>query len=461
VRLFPASLLWRTLVVLVASLVLSQAAALWLMHEYVTNPRHTVRIAQLVSHLRTIGVALGTMGEREQRQFIARIADTEGIRILPVRGDEAMRPADAFTSRMFREQIRARFGPGTQVYYRPSGAEEPASGPGELWIRLPAAGDQFWVGFPRGRIDRDPATAILFWGAAGLAIAIVATLFLMWRLNHPLGQLARAAEKLGKGGDPEPVPETGPSEIRAVARAFNQMKDDLQKGQRERATFLAGISHDLRTPLARLRLEAEMLDGKVEEATRRGMVDDLADMNAIIDQFIDFTRSEAAEPLSPVALAELARSCAERAMRGGAQVRCELDEVPPMMLRPLAMQRLVDNLIANAERHAGGEIVLRSGVEGARAFLAVLDRGPGIPPSMVERLKLPFTRRDEARSGSSGAGLGLAIANRVAALHGGRLDLLERRGGGLEARLTLPSAQLRTQREASGDRTAARRVQPS
>jgi two-component system, OmpR family, osmolarity sensor histidine kinase EnvZ len=110
------------------------------------------------------------------------------------------------------------------------------------------------------------------------------------------------------------------------------------------------------------------------------------------------------------------------------------------MLRPLAMQRLVDNLVTNAARHAGGEVLLRTAADAGSVTLAVLDRGPGIPPEMAERLKEPFTRRDAARSCSSGAGLGLAIADRAAKLHGGKLELLAREGGGLEARVTLPSA---------------------
>jgi two-component system osmolarity sensor histidine kinase EnvZ len=229
--------------------------------------------------------------------------------------------------------------------------------------------------------------------------------------------------------------------VRAVASAFNDMKEGLKKSQRDRATFLAGVSHDLRTPLARLRLEVEMLENKVDGATRAAMIDDVAQMNAIIDQFMDFMRSEASEPLAPVDLSELAKSCAERAARAGVDVHCELDEVPVLMLRPLAMQRLADNLIANAARHGGGgEILVRTAADGTEARLSVLDRGPGIPAEMVERLKEPFTRRDAARSGSSGAGLGLAIANRVAAIHAGRLELLARDGGGLEARVSLPSA---------------------
>jgi two-component system osmolarity sensor histidine kinase EnvZ len=140
-----------------------------------------------------------------------------------------------------------------------------------------------------------------------------------------------------------------------------------------------------------------------------------------------------------VSLAELSRACAARAARGGADVRCELSEIPPMMLRPLAMQRCVDNLIGNAIRHAPGtEIAVRVREADGQAQLSVLDRGPGIPPEMAEQLKEPFTRRDPSRTGSSGAGLGLAIASRVAEIHGGRLDLLPREGGGLEARISLP-----------------------
>ena len=441
-KYFPQSLLWRTLIVLVASLVLSQAASLWLLHEHVTQPRLALGVGQFVSHLKTISAALQTMPAPQQQEFIGRIAEKDGIRISPVRGTESMRPAaDVPAMQIFRVRIRELFGSQADVYVR--GGDVNAGGearPQVLWVRLPAGERDFWVAFPRRRIERDSATALIAWGIAGLFIAILATFFIVWKLTRPLSELARAAEKLGKGGDPPPVVETGPVEVRAVASAFNKMKESLQKNQRDRATFLAGVSHDLRTPLARLRLEVEMLELRVEPGTRAAMIDDVGQMNAIIDQFIDFMRSEASEPLAPVNLAELARSCAERAARTGVDVHCELGEVPVLMLRPLAMQRLTDNLIANAVRHAGGEILVRTTHEGDQATLAVLDRGPGIPAGQVERLKEPFTRRDEARSGSSGAGLGLAIANRVAAIHGGRLELLPREGGGLEARVTLPAA---------------------
>ena len=445
-KLLPQSLLLRTALVVAAALVLSQLASLYLLHEYVTRPRNAFGMGQFVSHLKTISAALQTMAPEQQQEFIGRIAEKEGIRISLARGNERMRPAaDVPTVNMFRERVREIFGAEAEVYVR-GGQEAPEESgkrprPQVLWIKLPAGERDFWVAFPRGRIERDPTSALVAWTVAGLAIAALATFFIVWRLNQPLADLARAADRLGGGADPPPVEETGPSEVRAVQRAFNRMQEGLQKSRSDRATFLAGVSHDLRTPLSRLRLELEMQEGRMEPATLNAMGADLEDMNAIIDQFMDFMRSEASEPLSPVSLPELARSCAERAARSGTPISCELAEMPALMLRPLAMQRGVDNLIGNAIRHApGSAIVVRVGEAEGRAQVSVLDRGPGIPPEMVERLKEPFTRRDESRSGSSGAGLGLAIASRVAEIHGGRLDLVARDGGGLEARISLPIA---------------------
>jgi two-component system osmolarity sensor histidine kinase EnvZ len=339
---------------------------------------------------------------------------------------------------LFRERLRETFGRDAEIYVRAHEARDDDARARMLWVKLPSRDIEHWLAFPRGRAERDTATAYILWGAVGLAIAIIATFSIAWHLNRPLGALARAAARIGRGAVSDPVPESGPREVRGVARAFNEMTERLQRNERERATFLAGISHDLRTPLSRLRLEVEMLDGKADAQSQRDMVRDLDDMNVIIDQFIDFTRSEAAEPLASVDLAQLAHDCAERAARSGAHVVESIGALPPLQLRPLAMRRLIDNLLVNAQRHAGGPIEVRTETRPGEAVLAVLDRGPGIPLAMVDHLKQPFTRLDPARSGQSGAGLGLAIANRVAAIHGGRLDLLPRAGGGLEAKLSLP-----------------------
>ena len=432
-KLWPGSLAWQTLVVMLIALVVSQLASLWLLREYVTNPRQAMGIGQFVSHLKTISAALESLSEGRERLFIAKLAEKEGIRVFPVRGNEPGRPApDVPGVRMFRERIKALFGPDAEVFIRPGA-------PGAFWIRLPAGERDYWVAFPRNRIERDTSEAMLYWGLAGIAIALLAALFIAWRLGRPLNQLSLAATRLGKGEDPGPISESGPSEIREVAQAFNRMKDDLGRSERERATFLAGVSHDLRTPLSRLRLGIEMLGDK-DPQMQKELVGDIEDINAVIDQFLDFARGEAAESPVVADLNDIARAAAERFARGGADVKCETGALPRLRLRPVAMQRLVENLVGNAVRHAGGEIVIRTLKEGDQAVLAVLDRGPGIPAGEVERLKRPFTRLDEARSGASGAGLGLAIVERIARMHKGRFDIRPREGGGLECRVSLPVA---------------------
>jgi len=433
-NLVPGSFFWRTLAVLVVALVASQGAALLLFRSQVQQPRLGQGIGQFVSHLKTISAALESLTPEASRAFIERLAEREGIRVSPVRGDEPGRPAPEGPGlRMFRERIKGLFGPEAEVFVRPGT-------PGVLWVRLPTSRADYWVGFPRNRVDRGESDALLYWIFAGVLIAIAATALIAWRLNRPLARLARTAEELGQGKDPPPVPETGPTEVRAVAKAFNQMKERLKDNERERTTFLAGISHDLRTPLARLRLDVEMLGGRVEGDTQKAMVADLEDMNAIIDQFIDYARSEATEPFSAVDLGRLAREGAERAARAGVAIRCELADVPVLMLRPLAINRLVANLVQNAVKHGGGEVVVSVRAAGSEVLLGVSDRGPGIAAGEVERLKEPFTRRDEARSGQSGAGLGLAIVARIAKAHGARFDLLPREGGGLVAQVAFPVA---------------------
>jgi two-component system, OmpR family, osmolarity sensor histidine kinase EnvZ len=431
-RLWPGSIFSRTLLVLVVALVASQVASLWLLREYVTQPRLVLGIAHFVSHLKTISAALESLPPGADTTFIGKLAEKEGLRVFPARGNAPGRPApDVPALRLFRERLKALFGAEAEVYIRPGT-------PNVLWIRMPAGERDYWIAFPRTRIERDTQGALLGWAIAGVIIAILASILIAWRMSRPLTQLARAADAIGKGGDPAPVPEHGPSEVRAVAHAFNRMKDDLQRNERERATFLAGISHDLRTPIARLRLEVEMLAGKVQAETQRDMVSDLEDMNAIIDQFIDFGRGESSEALSGVDLGAIARDGAERAARSGALVRCEAMQVPTLLLRPLAVRRLLDNLIGNAIKHAGGEIEVRVERLGREVRLSVLDRGPGIPQAEMERLKQPFTRLDEARSGRSGSGLGLAIVSRIAAAHGARFDLDARSGGGLAACVAFP-----------------------
>jgi len=196
----------------------------------------------------------------------------------------------------------------------------------------------------------------------------------------------------------------------------------------------------LRTPLSRLRLGLELLDN-ADRSITEGMVQDIEDMDAIIEQFLDFARDESGEALDPAAdLNAIVRAVVERYARRRRPVSARAGHVPAQPLRPLAIQRALVNLVDNALRHSGTPVEIETRIQGNEIVVAVLDRGPGIPEGQAQRMLQPFTRLESSRSGASGAGLGLAIVQRIAAVHSGRVELLPRSGGGLEARITLPIA---------------------
>jgi len=249
--------------------------------------------------------------------------------------------------------------------------------------------------------------------------------------------LVNAADRLRYGEYPQKLPEDGIDELREVSRTFNQMAEALARLDTERTLLLAGISHDLRTPLARLRLAVELLPDTQASHLKDGMVQDITDMDNIINQFLDFVRGIEGEATRLTDLNELVKSIAERHIRAGHNLTMQLAPTHMIPLRPLAMQRLLGNLIDNAYAYGKGEVVISSRITADAIILSVMDDGPGIPEAQMARLLRPFERLDAARN-KSGSGLGLAIADRIAKLHKGQLTLLNRPEGGLEARLTLP-----------------------
>ena len=442
----PKSLLARTALVIVLALLASQLASVLLFRYYSQMPRVQLVAGGYISHLKTIRAALEVVPPAQHREFLAKLREEKGIRVIPPqRITEALEPApDTPAIRAARERLREQFGPEADifVYQRPPRVQSSADGkqiipPPTLVTKLPVGTSYYWVVFPRSRvIDPDFSLAWIGWGVLGAILSLAGAVFLMWRVIRPLEALASAARALGQGKNPPPVTEMGPGEVRAVATAFNQMRTDLTRLDQERATFLAGVSHDLRTPLSRLRLGVEMLPA--DPAARSDLEKDIQDINLVIDQFLDFARDESGELPRRMNLTQLALGAVERAARMQVAAKTDLTDLPPLMLRPVAMQRAIDNLINNAARHGGGDILIQTRREAASgpSVLSVFDRGPGSPAHEVERLKQAFTRMDSARSGESGAGLGLAIVERIARMHGARFDLLPRVGGGTEARLT-------------------------
>ncbi|MGQ0523611.1 MAG: ATP-binding protein, partial [Betaproteobacteria bacterium] len=325
-----------------------------------------------------------------------------------------------------------RLGPDTRMAVSRGGVRG-------VWVSFTIDDDEYWVMLPRARIERTEPLWWVGWGLFVLLVALAGAYFLVARINQPLRQLTRAAAQVGQGKIPRPVDESGPAEISTLAGAFNQMAADLKRLDEERALLLAGVSHDLRTPLSRIRLGIEMLADKGQAELKEGIERDIEDIDAAISQFLDFARLTDAEPVTAEGdLNTLARSIAERYARLNRNVIMELSPVPALPLRPLAMQRLIQNLVENALRHGGGAVEIVTGVAGSSAFIEVLDRGPGIPESEAEQMLQPFTRLDSARGAGPGTGLGLAIVDRIARAHGGTVRLLPRAGGGLRARVELP-----------------------
>jgi len=257
------------------------------------------------------------------------------------------------------------------------------------------------------------------------------------RLNRPLKALATAARTVGRGEVPPHLSESGPAELAELAHAFNQMSHDLQELDADRALILAGVSHDLRTPLARLRLGIEMCGADPVDVD--AMVSDIEDMDRIIGQFLAFSRQDAEEAQEITDLAGLANELAGLYARRGFPIHVLATANAMAQVRPQALRRAVTNLIENALRYAGHAPEIAVGLLDGRPMIEVLDRGPGIPTDEIERVKRPFTRLESARSDTKGSGLGLAIVDRIVRGQHGEFRLLPREGGGLRACILLPA----------------------
>ncbi len=258
-------------------------------------------------------------------------------------------------------------------------------------------------------------------------------------INLPLKRLATAALVIGEGGRPAPLPETGPREIRNANASFNAMVDDLARIEADRVLLLAGISHDLRTPLTRLRLEAEL--SIADDDARQAIQADVEQMDAIINQFLDYARPlDADRTFDEVDLTALVQETIAD-LAGDAQLSIETDLEPttPVRADRTDIRRVLFNLVENARRYGqtpGTDIVeLTVRTRDQPTRIEVADRGVGIPADAIKRMKQPFTRLDPARGQANGAGLGLAIIDRIAQRHRARFELLPRDGGGLIARI--------------------------
>jgi signal transduction histidine kinase len=270
-----------------------------------------------------------------------------------------------------------------------------------------------------------------------VALSLVAV---RW-VTGPLSTLASAAEQLGEDINRPPLPETGPIEARRAARAFNTMQGRLARFISDRTRILTAMSHDLKTPITRLRLRTELLD---DEALRAKFSKDLEEMESMVAHTLDFMRdASASEPVQRVDFMALLESLQTDYQDMGNTVEVEGRLAHPFTCRPLALRRCLSNLVDNAIRY-GKRATLRAEEGAKRITIRVLDEGPGIADEELERAFEPFFRGESSRSRETGGtGLGLGIARNIAHAHGGDLVLKNRPSGGLEAILTLPQPEAR------------------
>jgi len=414
---------------LIALLILVSAAATFQLYRvYEREPRARELAQQTVSIVNLTRAALVNADPVLRRNLLIELNEREGIRLAPLTGAEVLDPLpDDALFELVSQRVKALIGGQTRFAY----ARDQVEG---FWVSFSIDEDDYWVMLPRERFEPVFGLEWLGGGLALLGLALAGAWLIASTLSRPLGAIAAAAGEVGRGRAPAPLAETGPREVRTVSRAFNRMAGDLAAMERERAMVLAGISHDLRTPLSRLRLALEM--SGADKATVDDMGADMEEIDKVIAQFLAFAKGEDelhAQGDLDLLLAEIAEGYGRRER----PVSFRHAGLAPFRFAPLAIRRAVSNLVDNALRYAGGEVEIAARRESDRVIVEVLDRGPGIPAGEVERLKRPFTRMNEARSGPGGAGLGLAIVERIARAHGGRLHLAPRAGGGLAACLEL------------------------
>jgi len=463
-RLVPGSLFGRLVLILLGGLALAQLATAYLNlseRDQLLYRAGGMRTAQRIADISRL---LDSVSAEERRRIVA-VFSAPPLALSLDRPAIAAEPASAesdFRTTMLTTVLRYTLGEGLRVQAvraaeRPAGfqrqrpphmpmmrhAEDESDlpmGPPErtLFVVQVALRDGTLVTFDSVVAPETAQTPVRFALTLLVLLGSVVALSLVavrW-VTGPLSQLATAAERLGQDIDRPPLPETGPAESRRAARAFNTMQQRLQRFLSDRTRMLTAMSHDLKTPITRMRLRTDLLD---DDVLRAKFAKDLGEMESMVAQTLDFMRdATAAEPVQRVNVMALLESLQRDYQDTGSEVTIEGRVTQPFSGRPLALRRCLTNLLDNAVRY-GKRAMLRAEEAPARLTIRVLDEGPGIPDAELERAFEPFYRGESSRNrATGGTGLGLGIARNIARAHGGDLELRNRPQGGLEAILSLP-----------------------
>jgi two-component system osmolarity sensor histidine kinase EnvZ len=425
-RSITRSLFARTALTLALAFIVFQMAAFWVVTRTLIVPVAERSADDLAGLIVLSAQTWVELPPQTRAAFERELARRHGLRLTTAAiGATVDAPQFAFRtqieaalSRRVGETIVLRGVPGTAA----------------AWLDIPVGGHDLHAGFFPARYAVKPPLAAIAVVVLGTFLSLLTALFLVRRITVPLARAAQAASQVGAGELPDPLPETGPAELAELARRFNKMASEVRELLDNRTTLLAGISHDLRTPMTRLQLNLEMLRAVPSQARIDRAVADLADMNKLITGYLELARTTQAEAKVRFDLADLLEEvAADAGLSWPGAAPCEVEG------GRLAVRQIVSNLIQNAQRYGGGtpvELALECVDDLTRVI--VRDAGAGIPDDQLEKVFRPFYRLEASRSqATGGTGLGLAIVRQLAEANGWKVALLNRPQGGLEAVLEI------------------------
>jgi len=306
-------------------------------------------------------------------------------------------------------------------------------------VDIPMGARNIRISFPHARIGARPPLAALLVAIAGALVILFTSLLLVRRLTRPLARLATAAGQIGRGDAFVPLPETGPREIAVLTQRFNRMAAEISELLTNRTTLFAGISHDLRTPITRMRLALEMLPEATAPELVERLCQDLDEMSRLITETLELARGLEPHAAELVDLRDFIDGVVTAIRQGGGVIEWSPAACCYCPVDTLALQRVLTNLLDNAVRYSNSPVELHCDCDAVAAVIRVLDRGPGIPEQDRDKVFQPFHRLEGSRSRrTGGSGLGLAITRQLCDVHGWDIQLLPRTGGGTEAHLRIP-----------------------
>jgi two-component system, OmpR family, osmolarity sensor histidine kinase EnvZ len=435
------SLFWRTFFLLALLLAGSILAWLQTLRALEFEPRAIQTAQQIASLVNLSRAALIHSDAIARVSLIKTMTEQEGVRIVPREPDDKYEPFDTDTlGRRISQELIARLGPGTLVANSVNAEDG-------LWVGFVIDGDNYWMLTDRSRFNQTGGRTWLIWLITAAVLSLAGAALIARLINRPLKQLSFAAGKVRDGDfEASTLDETvATGEIRAVNIGFNRMTEKLAKIEQDRVVMLAGISHDLRTPLARLRLETEMSVADVD--AREHMAADIEQLDAIIDKFLDYARPDHVK-LKPVCLDTVLEACSY-SVREHTDIRISLD-VPEdlwVLADEVELRRVISNLLENARRYGKSrktgvaQVHIAAKERDEWLLLKVRDHGAGVPTEKLASLTKPFFRLDEARTEATGAGLGLSIVDKTVQRMGGRFALANTTSGGLAAHIKLRRAK--------------------